>query len=227
VYGLLSLGFSEPNEALLGELAGGELAAEARAAASRAPFAGARGAAAVAEIQRCAAAVIADPSGEALCALRAEYARLCTGPGRPALACYASEYLEPLRADGRGRLGGAVAAAVEEVYAAEGVATTAGRREPPDFVATELEFLYVLGWREACAEAAGDAAEARRLRAVALEFLDGHAGRWLPMFAAAARQESREPLYTALAELLACCLPAAREDGRRAWRERGLGAAGR
>lgn len=199
VYGALSLGFSEPDAALLQGLLDGDLQGALREALE-----GLDGwqdcAAAARVVEECAAAALsADTTLEEL---RAEYARLFTGPGRPAVACYESEYLEQPRSDGRGRLGGVVASAVEAAYRLEDVATAAGRREPPDFVAVELEFLYVLRGREAEAWAAGEAEEARRLHSASERFLADHAQRWLPAFAGAARTESRHRFYMALSGLL-------------------------
>ena len=210
VYRTLSFGFGEPDAALLQGLVDGDLQGALREALD-----GLNGfqacAAAARAVLKCAAA--AGSTAAAFEELRAEYARLFTGPGTPAVACYESEYLEPPRADRRGRLGGAVAASVEAAYLRDGVATAAGRREPPDFVAVELEFLYNLAIREAGAWAAGDAAEARRLRSSSERFLTEHARRWLPAFARAAQVGSRHPFYVALSGLLDCFLAAQRWPG--------------
>jgi putative dimethyl sulfoxide reductase chaperone len=210
VYGALSLGFSEPDAALLQGLLDGGLLGALREALNG-PDGWEDCAAAARAVEECAAAaLLADTTLEEL---RADYARLFTGPGTPAVACYESEYLEPPRADGRGRLGGVVASAVEAAYLQAGVTTAAGRREPPDFVAVELEFLYVLYGREAEAWAAGDAAEARRLRSASERFLADHAQRWLPAFAGAVQTDSRHPFYAALSGLLDCFLAAQRRSG--------------
>lgn len=209
-YGVLSLAFSEPGEALFQALADGDLRDALREVlAGRARWEDC--VAAACALRECAAA--AASSDAALEELRAEYTRLFTGPGTPAVACYESEYLEHPRADGRGRLGGSVAAAVEAAYLAAGVATTAGRREPPDFVAVELEFVHVLHHREAEAWAAGDEAEARRLRSASERFLGEHALRWLPTLAAAVQTGSRHPFYVALGALLDRFLAAQRRSG--------------
>lgn len=205
VFRALALGFGEPGERLVEALRMGDLAAELREAVEDLGVGG--GCAAAQEVEECAVAVPADAT---LQELRVEYARLFTGPGRPAVACYESEYLEQPRADGRGRLGGSVAAAVEAAYLQEGVATAAGRREPPDFVAVELEFLFNLSNREADVWAAGDAAEACRLRSASERFLNEHALRWMPAFAGAVRAESRHPFYAALSGVLGCFLVAQR-----------------
>jgi putative dimethyl sulfoxide reductase chaperone len=199
-YRALARGFGEPDEALLEALSSGSFTGELGEAIGglvvpQACFG------AVQDIVRWAAQASAAPKA-ALESLRVEYARLFTGPGRPAVAAYESEYLEPPRADGRGRLGGAVAAAVEAAYAREGIATAAGRREPPDFVTVELEFLYVLNVREAEAWAAGDGEEARRLSSACERFHEEHARRWLPALADAVGAESSHPFYSALADLL-------------------------
>jgi TorA maturation chaperone TorD len=209
VYRFLSLGFGEPGATLLQTLAGDLRDALREALGGREGWADC--VAAATELKRSAAA--AGATDGALEEARAEYTRLFTGPGTPAVACYESEYLERPRADGRGRLGGSVAAAVEAAYLALGVATTAGRREPPDFVAVELEFLYVLHYREAEAWAAEDEGEARRLRSASERFLGEHAQRWLPTFAAAVQTESRHPFYVAAGALLGCFLAAQRSSG--------------
>lgn len=208
----LALGFGEPDEMLVTALAGGELADELRSAVDELGVWDAC-AGAVREVERLAVAPAEEAPAEVLKELRVEYARLFTGPGRPAVACYESEYREQPRADGRGRLGGSTAAAVEVAYLDEGVATVAGRREPPDFVAVELEFLYTLSHREAQAWAAGDAAEAHRLGSACEGFMEEHAQRWLPAFAAAVRAESRHPFYAALGDLLSSFLAAWRPAG--------------
>jgi DMSO reductase family type II enzyme chaperone len=212
VYRALSLGFSEPDETLVQALVDGDLAGELRDAVDGLG-AGEDCAAAAREVERCAAAAAGARVGDVLRDLQAEYARLFTGPGRPAVACYESEYLEQPRADGRGRLGGLVAGAVESAYLRESVTIAAVRREPPDFVAVELEFLYVLHSREAEAWAAGDEARARRLHLASEQFLEEHAQRWLPAFAGAARAESRRPFYAALSGVLGCFLAAHRSRG--------------
>ena len=135
--------------------------------------------AALATLARAASQVAAVGVAAALPGLQTDYARLFTGPGRPAVMCYASQYLD---ADGRGpaRLNKNAAAVAAAAYKAEGVSPAAAHGELPDHVTTELEFLYHLCRREEHAWAAGAADEAARLRRSFDGFLGAHAGLWLP-----------------------------------------------
>ncbi len=126
-------------------------------------------------------------SVEALGDLRVEYARLFTGPGRTAVMCYASEYLEASEPGAR-RLNGSAADYAEAAYKREGVSLVAALGDLPDHMTTELEFLYHLCRREEAAWAADDGDEAARLRRSLDAFLRAHAGIWLPRFAASVHE---------------------------------------
>jgi TorA maturation chaperone TorD len=143
----------------------------------------------------------------ALEALATEHARLFTGPGRPTVMCYASQYLDRDE-HGPGRLNGAAAAYAAAAYQTEGVALADGPRELPDHALIELEFLYHLCRRTELAWERADGAEAVRLQGVLDRFLDQHAGLWLGEFAAVVASAARLELYRALAELLASHLAA-------------------
>jgi TorA maturation chaperone TorD len=201
VYQALVFGFREPTAAYLEALAGGELVAGLREAVAW------LGADAVAYEPALSALVQA---GEAAAELRSapahrglavEYARLFTGPGRPAVMCYASLYLD---VDERrpGRLNGAAAAFAAAAYRAEGVAPAESLGELPDHVTLELEFLFHLCRREEAAWGRDEAGEGRRLRRALDAFLREHAALWLPQFARALRATAKSGLYEALAELL-------------------------
>ena len=137
--------------------------------------------------------------------LRVEYARLFTGPGRTAVMCYASEYLDASE-PGAGRLNGSAADYAEATYKNEGVSLVAGRGDLPDHMTTELEFLFHLCRREEAAWAAGDGDEAVRLRRSLDTFLHAHAGIWLPRFAVSVRAHAGMEAYSAMAELLSAHL---------------------
>ena len=143
----------------------------------------------------------------ALNALAIEHARLFTGPGRPVVMCYASQYLDRDEHDPR-RLNGAAAAYAAAAYRAEGVALADGPSELPDHALIELEFLYHLCRRVELAREQGNGCEATRLEGVLDEFLDEHARLWLAEFAAAVATAARLDLYRALAELLLAYLSA-------------------
>jgi TorA maturation chaperone TorD len=74
-------------------------------------------------------------------------------------------------------------------------------RELPDHVAAELEFLYLLLFRENRAIESGDLAAREEVAAVKKRFLDEHLGRWIVAFAAAMKAGAQCAFYRELADL--------------------------
>jgi TorA maturation chaperone TorD len=202
VYQALVFGFREPTAAYLEALAAGELVAGLREAVAWLGTDAALYEPALAALSQAGTAAAELRSAAALRALAIEYARLFSGPGRPAVMCYASQYLD---ADERrpGRLNGAAAAVAAAAYQAEGVTPADVPLELPDHVTVELEFLFYLCRREEQAWDRGESDEALRLRRSLDAFLREHAARFLTEFAAAVRAASPAELYSALADLLA------------------------
>ena len=201
VYQALVLGFREPTAGYIEALAGGELVEGLREAVA---WLGAEAAAyepALAGLHSAAAAAAGSERAEALAGLAVEYARLFTGPGRPAVMCYATQYLDP---DERKPwvLNGAAAAYAAAAYQAEGVAPVDSPRELPDHVTVELEFLFHLCRREEAAWDAGASDEAARLRRSQTGFLADHAAPFFRAFAQAVLAAGPAELYGALAALL-------------------------
>ncbi len=205
IYETLNYGFSEPTAEYVGALARGQVEEYLGDAVTWLGADAAAYDAALATLARAASAMAATSVDAALGGLQTEYARLFTGPGRPAVMCYASEYLD---ADerGHGRLNHAAAAFVSAAYAAEGVSLVAARRDLPDHVTTELEFLFHLCRREERAWAAGEGDEASRLRRSLSAFLRGHASLWLPRFAASVQAVTAQEAFAGMAELLSAHL---------------------
>lgn len=214
VYEVLTYGFSEPGAVFAEALASGDVVALVRGAVGWL-----RGGAVVYEP---ALATLTDAGSQAAAAgslaalgdLRVEYARLFTGPGRTAVKCYASQYLD---ADGRGpsSLNGSAADYAEAAYKKEGVSLVAALGDLPDHMTTELEFLFHLCRREEAAWAADDGDEAARLRRSLDAFLRTHAGLWLPKFAASVRAEAGMPAYSGMAGLLSVHLAVELGEGVR------------
>jgi len=201
VYQALALGLGDPTPAYCEALRSGELHDGLRAAVAwLGDDAAVYETAFQALSQTGSAMVDADPA-VALRDLRVEHARLFTGPGTPAVRCYASQYLD---ADPRrpSRLNRAAAAFATTAYAAEGAAPVAELGELPDHVTIELEFLFSLCRREEDAWDEGATDEALRLRRALDAFLREHAGLWLPEFAAAVGAATTSGLYRALSDLL-------------------------
>jgi TorA maturation chaperone TorD len=74
-------------------------------------------------------------------------------------------------------------------------------RELPDHVAVELEFLYLLLYREHEARVGGDETGLKAVLDLRKRFLAGHLGAWIPKFAAAVKQNTQCDFYRQLAEL--------------------------
>jgi TorA maturation chaperone TorD len=233
VYRALVLGFGEPSEPYLAAVVGGELVEGLRAAVSWLGPDAACYEPALTGLAQAGAQASALGTG-ALTAMAVEHARLFTGPGRPAVRCYASQYLaDAAHGDGAGhgngrdtddgaddgiaavvpdrgagRLNGAAAAYAAAAYRAQGVTTAPDPHELPDHVTIELEFLFHLCRREEDAWGHDDGETARGLRRALDRFLDEHASRWLPEFAASVKEAARVELYQALADLLSTHLSA-------------------
>ena len=91
--------------------------------------------------------------------------------------------------------------AAQALYREGGFDIGAEFREPPDHIAAELEFLYLLIYRENEAVRNGehDAREAKA--ALRQRFLDEHLGRWVGPFTAAVKTGAQSNFYRQLAEL--------------------------
>jgi TorA maturation chaperone TorD len=207
VYQALVLGFREPSEPYLAALAGGELVEGLREAVAWLGPDAVTYEPALTALEHARGQAAKLGVAAALRDLAVEHARLFTGPGHPAVMCYASQYLD---GDGRasGRLNGAGAAAAPAAQQRPGVTTAPQPRELPDYMATELEFLFHLCRREEDAWVRGDGDVALGLRRALDRFLGEHASRWLPEFAAAVSAATAVELYPALADLLVAHLSA-------------------
>ncbi len=128
--------------------------------------------------------------------LAVEYTRLFLGPGRH-VRPYAATYL-----DGPGAsLCGPAAVWARDFMERAGFALTPERRDLPDHVSVELEFMARMAACEAEAIEAGDAAAAAQCRWIQKEFLENHLGRWLPAFCGHAAEHAELSFYRELARL--------------------------
>jgi len=91
-------------------------------------------------------------------------------------------------------------------------------RERPDYLATELEFMYLLALKEAWAIQQNQPEWTEITTQAQRRFLEDHLGRWLPLFAASlsrlnadGRQERSPSPYVALARLAAAFVQAEAE----------------
>jgi putative dimethyl sulfoxide reductase chaperone len=128
--------------------------------------------------------------------LLVDYTRLFLGPVAAAARPYGSIWL-----GGADALMQDSTMAVLGLYAQGGFDLDEGFREVPDHVAAELEFLYLLLFREAEARLSADAEALARVTSLRRRFLDEHLGRWVNPFTAAVRNGAQTAFYRELAQL--------------------------
>lgn len=125
-----------------------------------------------------------------------DYTRLFLGPSRIIAAPYGSVWL-----DGQKTVMGESTLAVQELYREGGFEIGEDFREPPDHIAAELEFLYLLIFRENEAHRNGEPDALKAMAGLRMRFLDEQLGLWVGPFAAAVRSGAQCGFYRQLAEL--------------------------
>ncbi len=128
--------------------------------------------------------------------LLVDYTRLFLGPTNTLAQPYGSVWLERRQA-----LMQDTTAAVLGLYAEAGYEIDETFRDLPDHIAAELEFLYLLLFRQAEAVRNGDTEARTGHAALQRRFLDEHLGRWAPPFTAAVREGAQSAFYRELAAL--------------------------
>jgi TorA maturation chaperone TorD len=128
--------------------------------------------------------------------LLVDYTRLFLGPIDMLAKPYGSVWL-----GGEGGLMEDSTMAVLALYEESGFAIDDAFRDLPDHVAAELEFLYLLLFRESEARYRGDAEALAGIVARRRRFLDAHLGRWVGPFTAAVREGAQTGFYRELAAL--------------------------
>lgn len=128
--------------------------------------------------------------------LLADYTRLFLGPNRILAKPYGSVWL-----DGEQTLMRDSTMAVLELYEEGGFEMDEGFRELPDHVAAELEFLYLLTYRENEARCNGEADALRAATRLKRRFLEEHLGRWIGPFTTAIMAGAQSGFYRQLADL--------------------------
>jgi putative dimethyl sulfoxide reductase chaperone len=125
-----------------------------------------------------------------------DYTRLFLGPNETFALPYGSVWLT-----GEKSLMQDSTLAVRALYEQAGFEVEDGFRELPDHVAVELEFLYLLKFREAEALHRQDDAALADNAAQRRDFLATHLGRWIGPFTAAMREHAQTSFYRELASL--------------------------
>jgi TorA maturation chaperone TorD len=135
-------------------------------------------------------------SAEGLEALLLDYTRLFLGPTNVIAQPYESVWLT-----GEQTLMQESTMAVLELYKEVGFEIDEEFRDLPDHVAAELEFLYLLLFRQAQARQNNDSQALSLLAALHRRFLDHHLGRWVEPFAAAMDAGAQTDFYRELGAL--------------------------
>jgi TorA maturation chaperone TorD len=128
--------------------------------------------------------------------LLVDYTRLFIGPLDTLARPYGSVWL-----DARQTLMQDSTQAVLALYAEGGFDMDEEFRDLPDHIAAELEFLYLLLFRQAEAKRNGDAKASSDYSGLQRRLLDEHLGRWIEPFAAAIRAGAQTAFYRELAAL--------------------------
>jgi TorA maturation chaperone TorD len=135
-------------------------------------------------------------SSEGIESLLVDYTRLFLGPTDILAKPYGSVWLteeKTLMQDSTMN--------VSELYREAGFELDEQFRELPDHVAVELEFLYLLTFREHQAILRNDSSALASLSSLKKTYLGRHLGRWMPQFAAAVERGARSAFYRELAML--------------------------
>jgi len=128
--------------------------------------------------------------------LLVDYTRLFLGPGPIVAKPYGSVWL-----DGENTLMGDSTMAVQELYHEGGFEMDEDFRELPDHIAAELEFLYLLIYRENEGHRNGEPEAVKTAAGLRRRFLDEQLGRWIGPFTAAVKAGAQSGFYRELAEL--------------------------
>jgi len=128
--------------------------------------------------------------------LLVDYTRLFLGPSHIVAKPYGSVWL-----DGEETLMQDSTMAVQELYHEGGFEIDEDFRELPDHIAAELEFLYLLIYRENEARRNDDPEALTAMAGLRKRFLDEHLGSWVGPFTAAVKAGAQSGFYRELAEL--------------------------
>jgi putative dimethyl sulfoxide reductase chaperone len=135
-------------------------------------------------------------SAEAIESLLVDYTRLFLGPAEIIAKPYGSVWLS-----GEQTLMQSSTMAVLELYGEGGFDIDESFRELPDHIAAELEFLYLLIYRENQAQRNGETQTFASLARLRKRFLSEHLGAWAMPFTAAVRMGAHTAFYRELAGL--------------------------
>lgn len=125
-----------------------------------------------------------------------DFSRLFMGPFEIPAKPYGSVYI-----DGEKVVMGDSTMNAKANYAIADFDVAEDIKELPDHISVELEFLYLLSFRQAEAHAKNDASQAIRFQELEKSFLVDHLGRWIEPFCIRIRQHAQTVYYKLLADL--------------------------
>ncbi len=126
--------------------------------------------------------------------LKVDHARLFVGPFKLLAPPFGSVYMES-----KSELMGASSLDARKRYQEAGLDLSKDRKEAPDHIATELEFMHVLIFRELESIAKDDFEHAYALAQNQKDFLEIHLGRWTPAFTALVEEHATTSFFKGLA----------------------------
>jgi len=135
-------------------------------------------------------------SATPLANLLLDYTRLFLGPTNALAQPYASVWLT-----GEKTLMQDSTAAVVELYRQGGFELDESFRELPDHIAAELEFVYLLAYRQNAARQQNDSEELASIASLRKRFLDEHLRRSIGPFAEAMKAGAQSAFYGELATM--------------------------
>ena len=148
------------------------------------------------ELADCAKDLGPDFASEGHDGLLLDYARLFLGPNHIIAKPYGSVWLE-----GANTVMGESTMDALKFYEEGGFDMSGDFREVPDHVAVELEFLYLLIFRENEARRNADAEALQSKTALRRRFLEAHLGRWIGPFTSAVIAGAQSSYFRRLATL--------------------------
>jgi putative dimethyl sulfoxide reductase chaperone len=148
------------------------------------------------DLARVAARLGQDFAAQDLEKLLVDYTKLFLGPPQPLARPHGSFWLT-----GETTLWQDSTLAVLQLYEEAGFDLDDEFREVPDHIAVELEFLYLLTFRQHEAHRAGLADVLLNWQQLKAVFLSRHLGAWIGRFAAAVKAGAQTAFYRDLAEL--------------------------
>ncbi|HVJ04912.1 MAG TPA: molecular chaperone TorD family protein [Candidatus Saccharimonadales bacterium] len=130
-----------------------------------------------------------------------EYARLFIGPGAAAVSPYETVQVDSGGGDPPLLMVSTTGTAVMAMYREANLNMTQGMNEPPDHIATELEFMYYLCGKEAASWQAGNNSEAKEWRVRQSKFANEHLCKWGIRFCEQVKTNTQQKFYLALSIL--------------------------